>query len=188
MKVNDWMTSEVITVNPEDSIQSAWNKILTNHIRQLPVVVNSKVVGIVSRTDLLRRLTDWLEDENEGEVKVREVMTLDPTCVRSDAPIERAASRLYKNRLSCLPVVDERDEIVGILSKTDLFRAMAEITGFQGSVHRREYTSDSSLDDCISHLEDVPSGMKPKSFIATQNEDSGEWSVLIHHIRVSDDS
>lgn len=180
MKVQRWMSSDVVTVHPDNRASEAWNKILSEHIRQVPVVKGEELLGIVSRTDLLRRLKEEYVGSSEDQSLIRKFMTLDPETIAPDAPIEHAASRMYREGLSSLPVVHEGEQLVGILTKTDLFRALTEVTGFKNSVHRTEFV-ESNLLACIARIKDIPDELDPKSFLASRDEESGNWNCLIHH-------
>lgn len=181
MKVKNWMTSDVITMQTEDSTKEAWHKIINHHIRQLPVLQGSELVGIVSRTDLLGLAQNWEGTSPKFQTRIKQSMTYDPATIVPSAPLEQAASRMFDKRLSSL-VVTKDQELVGILTKSDVLRALTKITGFQNSVRRAEY-HESSLDQCITRLQEVPDDLSPKSFIAFENEEKKNWTLLIHHAR-----
>lgn len=127
MQVQDFMTSDVSTLSPDSTAYEAWETILSERVRQLPVVEDGEVKGIVSRTDLLRNAQHLdFDSAYDQQVPIEEVMTNDPKMISPDADLEEAASVMHEHRLSSLPVTDG-EYLVGILSKTDMFRAMTKM-------------------------------------------------------------
>jgi acetoin utilization protein AcuB len=100
-------------------------------IRRLLVLDGARLVGIVTLTDLQKLLF-----ENPGQVpfervsglKVSEIMTPGPLTVGPDDAIEKAALLMYENKISALPVVKDA-RLVGIITETDLFKAVVRIMG-----------------------------------------------------------
>ena len=128
------MTRQVLTVTPTTTIGAAIRVARDNHIRHLPVVQDGKLVGIVSERELrLAAPPFWsdqpdemrlaLETKTVGDCMTRRVITAAP-----NTPVEEAARLLHENRISSLPVLDG-DELVGILTETDLLRALVELFG-----------------------------------------------------------
>lgn len=121
------MTADVHTLSPDATAFDAWRTILSNRIRQVPIVENETVKGIVSRTDLMRKAQHIEFDDNfEQRLQIDEVMTEDPVTIEPKMPIKEAAAKMHRHKLSALPVT-ENQQLVGILTKTDMFRAMSEI-------------------------------------------------------------
>lgn len=132
MKVQEFMTSDVHTLSPDSTAFEAWELLISNRIRQAPVVDDEDFVkGIVSRTDLLRQAQHVdFESAYEQQIQLDEVMTEDLRTISPDDDLEEAAALMYENRLSSLPVT-EYGKLQGILSKTDMFRAMTEILEYK---------------------------------------------------------
>lgn len=127
MNVKDLMTTDLITVHPNDTLADARKQIIKHHIRQVPVTENREVKGILSRTDLIQafpvdedELYEWMNPE------VSQMMTPDPVCVNENATLEEASQKMYENRIGCLPVLSSDEKLVGILTRTDVFRHIAE--------------------------------------------------------------
>ncbi len=177
MRVKKWMTSDLITVNADDNADDAWKKITTHHVRQLPVLSEDDVVGVISRGDLLRSFNGVELGTSELTMRVREVMTPDPLSVSPEMPFEEAAAQMHDARVGSLIVVED-DELVGILTRSDLFRAIMELTGLTDSVKRREF-ADTHLGKCVDRLKEEPEGKYAKSFMAYRDEDDGNWLCLI---------
>jgi acetoin utilization protein AcuB len=134
LRVRDAMTRDVVTVGPEESAARAWGLCRERNIRHLPVVEGGRLVGIVSDRDLrdLSPPRATADQENTlGWVRIRDMMSTGVVTAHPLDTIEHAAKVIYENRFNCLPVVAD-DEIVGIITSSDLVRTLVELTGAHG--------------------------------------------------------
>ncbi len=134
LRVRDTMTRDVVTVEPEESAARAWGLCRERNIRHLPVVEGGRLVGIVSDRDLRdlsppRATTD--EENTLGWVQIRDMMSTGVVTAHPLDTIEHAAKVIYENRFNCLPVIAD-DELVGIITSSDLVRTLVELTGAHG--------------------------------------------------------
>jgi acetoin utilization protein AcuB len=136
MLINNWMRTNVITVDADASMQEAIGLIKKNRIRMLPVMENGKLVGVVSDRDL--RKTSISETvtfdipellQKMSQIKVRDIMTKDPITVPHDYTVEETAALLLAKRISGVPVVDQEGRMVGIITQSDLFQVLMSATG-----------------------------------------------------------
>jgi acetoin utilization protein AcuB len=104
-------------------------------IRRMPVVIDGKMIGIVSDADLLNAspspatsLSVWEINYLLSKITVREVMTKNVLTVTEATPIEEAALIMADNKIGGLPVLKD-DELVGIITETDLFKIFLELMG-----------------------------------------------------------
>lgn len=135
MNVGRRMSHPVITVTPEDRITQAHKLIMQEKIRQLPVVKNGKLVGIVSRSDILKAypssvtsLSVWEITSLLEKITVKDIMTAQVFTVAEDTSIEQAARIMVDNKIRSLPVMRGED-LIGIITEADLFRVMLEMLG-----------------------------------------------------------
>ncbi len=119
MLVHGRMSTEVITASPRTTVAEALEVMGAHGIRHLPVVDAGHLAGIVTDRDLR-------EAAAEGDVTIDMVMTSPPLVVAPDVPVESAAALLSEHRIGCLPVVDG-EELVGILTESDVLRAFVEL-------------------------------------------------------------
>lgn len=131
-RVRDIMSSPPITVPPDTSLPAATALMREKRIRHLPVVENDRLVGIVSRGDLREasitaginadsyELHFMLSRLTVGKLMTRKVFTVTP-----DAPIVHAAELMTEYKIAGLPVVDETDALVGIITESDLLKMLA---------------------------------------------------------------
>jgi CBS domain-containing protein len=124
------MQREVATLRETDQLTVADDVMRLGRVRHMPVLAGEKLVGVVSNRDLLAAsLTSALEfgaRERRAflrSVEVREVMTRDVVSVGPDMPIAKAARILIERRIGCLPVVKGDDQLIGLVTETDLLRA-----------------------------------------------------------------
>jgi len=142
MFVADWMTRQLVTVVPDDSVSHAMHLMLERGIKHLPVVRDGAVVGVISDRDIrayspskATALDIYEINYLLAKAKVKDAMGARLTTTTPDTPIEEAALALHENAIGCLPVV-EGDVLVGIISDRDIFRALVDITGVRHGGHR----------------------------------------------------
>ncbi|MBX2872518.1 MAG: CBS domain-containing protein [Saprospiraceae bacterium] len=125
------MTEEVLVVHPSDTLEKVHKIFEHNIIHHIPVVnAEREVVGIISKSDyhlLCDHLTlfgrQWnLENNNRffRSLLVEEVMTRQVAKLRKEDSIFLAAAFFRENLFHAIPIVDERDRLVGIVSTYDL--------------------------------------------------------------------
>lgn len=130
--VSHIMTKDVVTLNPTQSLYDAERLFNKHGIRHIPVVEGKRVVGVISKTDLLRiSFADLTDNEDTVEVVVYDlytipqVMTKVPVTVESDTTIKEVAEILTKQSFHSIPVVDQGN-LVGIVTSTDLINYLLE--------------------------------------------------------------
>ncbi|EEG77153.1 CBS and ACT domain-containing protein [Dethiobacter alkaliphilus] len=135
MLIKDRMTKDVITVSPETTVPDALNLMEEKDVRHLPVVEKGRLTGIVSMLDLVRAtpspatsLSIWELNYLLAKLPVQDIMTKDVISVGPDTPIDDAALLMRTNKIGGLPVVKE-EQVVGIVTETDIFSAVLEMFG-----------------------------------------------------------
>jgi acetoin utilization protein AcuB len=130
--VNEWMTRDVISISRETSLTEAHQIMKSKRIRRLPVVDHGTVVGIVTLGDIrgaepsmASSLSVWEVNDLLANLKVGKIMTRNPTTINQGASIGEAATLMLENKFSGLPVVDENNQLVGIITESDIFRLVA---------------------------------------------------------------
>jgi len=133
MKVRDVYTRGAIVVDPNTSAPQA-RKVMEEHkIRRLPVVDGGKLVGIVTLTDLLKAapspatsLSVWELHYLLDRVKVSEIMTKDVVTTTPDADLREVARVMADRKIGGLPVVED-GQVVGMITESDVFRALVKL-------------------------------------------------------------
>ena len=142
------MSEHVLTASPDATVREVWKKLFSKHVNAIPVVgKKNELLGIVTKEDLLKILyPDFQEyfadigavddfEEMEGKVKtlgstlVRDIMCKVVVYTRSETPIMRALSRMIVRSINQLPVLDEHDRVIGMVTKGDIFYALMKRDG-----------------------------------------------------------
>jgi len=133
IKVSSIMTRNLITVHPKDSLLDV-KAIFDNHrIHHIPVVEFKKLVGMISKSDLLHYqrnysqvpYKDVFEESRLKAYKVGEVMTKGLATLSPDDRIDVAIEVFRENILHAIPVV-ENEELVGLITTHDIIEALAK--------------------------------------------------------------
>lgn len=127
MKVYDVMTEDPLTVTPTETVGKADELMAENNIRQIPVVENRELVGIVTDRDIRSFLSGSLltkpaAREHALNAKINDIMTTEPTCLAPDDDLQDAVEMLIEEKYGAIPVVDEVERLVGIVSYIDVLR------------------------------------------------------------------
>lgn len=136
MLVKEWMTEDPIVLDENASIMKAVQVMKEHGMRRIPVVRNGKLVGIVTDRDVREATPSKATalDVHElyyllSEIKLKDIMTPNPIAIHPDETVEYAAVIMLENRISGLPVVDEENHVIGIITQTDIFKVLINITG-----------------------------------------------------------
>ena len=137
MPVQNWMTTDVVSVGPETSLLKVGKLMKDHHIRRIPVVdEQGQVIGIISDRDVrdaspskATTLDMYEMHYLLAELKAKNIMTAKPITVKPTDTVEQAALIMLDNKVGGLPVVDDAGKLVGIISDHDVFKAMVDITG-----------------------------------------------------------
>jgi CBS-domain-containing membrane protein len=151
--VSEVMTHSVVTLQPQMSVQYAWTQMLKNKIKATPVVDPSgKVVGILTDEDLLERagiqqrlsvairldaeeINQQLKSLGNSPMQVQDVMSTPVITAIEDEPLGLATSRMVKSGLKRLPVVNQEGKLVGVISRLDILRQVADISSEMPAPH-----------------------------------------------------
>lgn len=128
--VEEVMATPVTTLSPDERLDLAEDVMQAGRIRHMPVVEGDRLVGVVSARDVLAASLSRSQDYEPTHrraflrwVVTRDVMTEKPVTVGPGDSLAEAAELLCKRAIGCLPVVDEDDHLLGLLTATDLLRA-----------------------------------------------------------------
>jgi CBS domain-containing membrane protein len=133
--VGEVMTKKVITIGPNETLQQIEQGMERFRFRHLPVVEDGKLIGLVSHRDLLHALSSFLsEAEEQRNAVIRQqpaklIMQHDVITIRAHEALLDAAKLMWEAKLGCLPVVDEEDQVVGIITEADFMRAAIHLLG-----------------------------------------------------------
>lgn len=126
MKASRVMTKDVTCITPDFGLERAWVLMKKLNVRHLPVVFSGKLVGILSDRDLLLRA---LPVEGGAlsfpPLAAGEAMTPHPISCQPATPVSKlAALMLPQHRIDSIPIVSLRDDLVGLVTSTDLLELL----------------------------------------------------------------
>ncbi len=124
LKVKEIMTKEVITIEKEATLQELIEMFNKYHLHGFPVLHKGKLVGIVSKIDLLKTFSQAGVFSRGGWSKifaahVKDIMTSHPKTINLEAHTIEALDTMLSNDIRLLPVIKE-DKLMGIISYTDI--------------------------------------------------------------------
>jgi acetoin utilization protein AcuB len=131
--IRDWMTKDVITVAPDTPIANAHQVMKQNKIRRLVVVDKEKIVGMITIGDIREAspsdatsLSIWEMNYLWAQLKVAGVMSKSVVTVRESEPVINAARIMLEKKVSGLPVLDDKSNLVGVITESDVFRMLVK--------------------------------------------------------------
>jgi acetoin utilization protein AcuB len=132
------MATTILTVDANTSVMRAGRTMKDNNIRRLPVVSQGKLAGIITDRDLKEASPSSKTDMDMhemyyllSEMKVKDVMSGNPVCLTLDDTLEKAALVMLNETISGLVIVDDEENLVGLLSESDVLRGFIHATGIQ---------------------------------------------------------
>jgi len=150
MKVKHWMTKDPITVSPETLAVEAQKIMKENKIRRLPVVDKGKLVGMVTFRNLIEAAPSSASSLSIHElnylimkIKVKDLMKKNVITVSPEDTVIEAIVRGVEKGIGGFPVVDEQGRLVGIITETQIARAMIQLFGTEA---RKEIISLENVD------------------------------------------
>ena len=151
MFVEKWLTPDPVTISPYHTVSAVAIEMSRRKLRHFPVCEPTRsgrrMVGVVAKFDIARGFPN---DLNPFSVEVTEesvpkpvstLMTKKIITVAPDCPIEEAARLLRSHRIGCLPVLKE-NQLIGILTQSDLFEAFISLTAAKSGGTRIFIESD----------------------------------------------
>lgn len=153
--VRDLMSDNVIAIDPEATVAETLARMQQHDIHEMPVMANSTIKGWVSDRVLLRR------QGISPEAKVGKVMEQPPR-LSKDTDVVEAADLFIRSNVRAVPVTDAKGKVVGILSRTDLLRAIPQISSVAQQALEKVMNRDletvresDGIDSAASRLRDL---------------------------------
>ncbi len=195
MFVKNRMTTEVITLSPDQTLLKAMNIIQQKRIRHLPVVQGGKVVGIVTELDVRRAgasdstsLSIFELNYLLDQIKVSSFMTKKVITVSPDEPIETAAKIIYDHKIGALPVVDQ-NQLVGLITSSDILETFIEVLGINKPSVRVELELENrigALADTTKILKEL--GLYLVSLVTLPEEEGQKTRGMVFRVSRTDEN
>ena len=136
MLVKNWMSKSPIVASVNDSLPEVAERLATHRIRMLPVLNKEQLAGVITDRDIKNASASKATSLAAYELlyllnrlKIKSIMTKAPLTVPYDHTLEEAANLLIKHKISGAPVVDGENRLAGVITQTDLFRAIISLAG-----------------------------------------------------------
>lgn len=133
MLVQEVMTANPMTIRPQDTLRTAIEKMALAACRRLPVMAEGRLVGIVADKDIREALNSpiimrerWQDEDLMDHATVEACMTPEPIIVTPETRVVEAARLMRDRKIGGLPVL-QGDELVGIVTETDLLDALIRL-------------------------------------------------------------
>lgn len=132
--ISSIMTTDLVVVQTEDKVVIVRDIMDVNEIHHVPVVNFNKLVGLISKSDLLHFLKgmnynsyqDLMNDVRLKNYTAEEIMTEDLECLQPEDSIEKALELFRKNRFHAIPIVKDDESLVGIITTFDIINLILE--------------------------------------------------------------
>ena len=138
MLVKYWMSKDVITIQSDDVMTKALALMGEHDIHMLPVMKGAELMGVVTDLDLKRAesaiastMKSYDIQKYRDQIQVNTFMSKDLITVPKNFSIEEASETLLENNISGVPVVDDEGMIEGVITKSDIFKALISLTGLK---------------------------------------------------------
>lgn len=186
MIVSKRMTANPTTITSGMTVVDALQLMRNNKFRRLPVVDNGKLVGIVTDRDLREvsaspatSLSVFELNYLLAKMQIKDIMTKPVVTINVEATVEEAALVMYTNKIGGLIVVDANQQVVGILTETDIFKAFVDAMGLPQGKTRLSIL----VPDRLGVVNDISGvfteeGVSMGSFVSYPTDD-GQYEVII---------
>jgi len=187
MRAKDMMTKNPITVNPDTLVLEAQRIMKQKNIRRLPVVEKGKLVGIVTKHDLLEvepspatPMSLYELNYFLSKMKVKEIMEKNPLTITPDTPFEDALRIGQEKKIGAFPVVD-KGRLVGIATESDIVRFLIQAFGIHEEGSRIEILG---LGEKFGELENIISivnryKVNILNMILLPQRKRGDWMIAL---------
>jgi CBS domain-containing protein len=170
------MSAPAVVIPPVVPAGTALSFMEKRRIRRLPVVEDGRLLGIVTRSDLLAALGKDRRSRTGEERSIDELMTRKPFTVNQEDTLEQAAKLMLEKKVSGLPVVDV-ERVVGIITESDVFRALCEILGVAEKGARVIMSVDEG-EDVLAAVKRRLNGLAMRSLATYHNSGLGRWEIV----------
>lgn len=146
LKISDVMTRDIKSLSPAQTMRAVVDLLRQNRISGAPVMDGDTLVGVISQEDLMRALAD-----HDRDAPISKYMSTDVITMKSYEPVVKALETFTRTKVGRLPVVDEKGNLVGMITKGDITRGV--LTAIQRDYKEEEirrYRASHLFEDIIS--------------------------------------
>ena len=160
--VKEVMITDVKTAKPEDSLRKVLDLLSEYKITGVPVIHNEKVIGIISESDIIkimdvRNILDAQKDviklSELEKIPTNEAMTKEVILINEKENITDASELMYKHHINRLPVVDDKNNLVGIVTREDIIKGITSEFFIKSVATGEVKTIETKIDELIKIVE-----------------------------------
>ena len=140
-RIEEHMTEYPAIASRDTTVSEAFLFMNEMGFRHLPVLEDGKVVGIVSDRDL--RQAKFLADDED--IRVADVMTMEPYCAKVGTPLSEVAKKMADNKFGSTVILNDTGQVVGIFTVTDAVRLLSEILASENGPQARHWAIEKLL-------------------------------------------
>lgn len=177
MYVRNWMTSPALGTEPDETLEAALDAMKRRSVRRLPVLDDGKLVGIVTQSDLVAELGRGTSRRKKAAATVSSVMARQPLTVAPADTLEAAAELMHRRKISGMPVVED-GRLVGVITESDVFRALMAMLGI-GERGARIVMSVKDNGNLLDAIAARLKGLSVRSLVTVHDAEHGRWDVTI---------
>ncbi|MBC17638.1 CBS domain containing membrane protein [Pseudodesulfovibrio profundus] len=192
MLIKNWMTKDVLTLSQDRSMMKASKLMKDKAVSCMPIVDDDdRLVGILSDRDIKDASPSKATtlDMHElyyllSDIKIKDIMTKKVVTIRPDETVEKAAVLMLEGHFGSLPVVDDDRKVVGIITDTDVFKVLVEISGiYEGGTQVCLQVSNEpgSLSPVLDYLKD--NGARIMSIMTRSTPDTEDMKDVYIRLR-----
>ena len=126
--VSEVMTKNVTACSPDTAIKDVINILSRNRISSLVITENYEPVGIITERDLVAIMEEMLNDVARDHLPINHFMTSPALTIRSHITLQEAVKFAISKNIRHLPVVDQNNKLIGLLTQTNMVRSLSYIT------------------------------------------------------------
>lgn len=159
MSVKNFMTKEVITVTKETRVTDAIDIMEENNFHRLPVVENGRYIGMLTDEEIaesspsnITSLSIYEMNYLFDKMMVGEIMSKPKMTISPDTLLEEAAAIMNDKNVTALPVLNESNKVVGILTYKDVFKALLDLSGYNDRGSRFLIRIDEDRVGILAHI------------------------------------
>lgn len=125
--VSEVMTKNVTACSPDTTIKDVINMLSRNRISTTIIIEDNEPVGIITERDLVAIMEEMLNDIARGHLPIVNFMTSPTLTIRSHITLEEAVKFSIEKNIRHLPVVDQNNKLIGLLTQTNMVRSLSYI-------------------------------------------------------------
>lgn len=162
MLVKDYMSQNLVTTEKKAKIFDAIELMKQHDIHRLPVVENKKIIGLITEGTIQEAMPSKATSLSVYEVNyllnktvVEDVMIKEIETIKEGCLLEDAIFQMRTRKVNVLPVLDNNNELVGIITNNDIFDAFLNITGYREPGTRISVKIDEDHEGVLAKLTDI---------------------------------